>query len=288
MLTSAGKLVTPLCLCIIDDYSRLICHAQWFVHENTQCLVHAFVQAIQKIGLPRALASDNGSAMIAAEFTQGLERLGIAHNLSQSYCPYQNGKIESFWGNLEGRLMAMLEDDERLNLHRLNQLTQVWLAREYHMVENSETGQTPMSRHAHGKSVLRVSPDLKTLQAAFRRDQRRTVRQSDGTFSLAGGRFEVPQAYRTLKKIIVRYARWDLSQVHLVDPRTEECLSRLYPVDLVKNAEGRRRAIDRQLPLPLLERELTEPPLLSKMIEEFAATGLPTPYIPLTEDEEQS
>jgi hypothetical protein len=248
--------------------------------------VHAFIQALQKIGLPRALASDNGSAMIADEFTQGLGRLGIMHPKSQPHCPYQNGKIESFWGNLEGRLMAMLEHDERLSLQKLNQLTQVWLAREYNIKEHSETGQTPMSRHVHGKGVLRDAPDIETLQNAFRRDQKRTVRQSDGTISLQGLRFEVPQAYRTLKKIFVRSARWDLSRVHLIDPRTEDCLAALFPIDLVKNAQGRRRTIERQLPLPLLESEIGEPPLLAKMIEEFAATGLPAAYIPLSEDED--
>ena len=224
--------------------------------------------------------------MVSDEFIQGLGRLGIMQKKSQAHCPFQNGKIESFWGRLEGRLMAMLEHDEKLTLQKLNQLTQVWLTREYHLQEHSETGQTPMSRHVHGKSVLREAPELQVLQAAFRRDQRRIVRRSDGTISLAGVRLEVPHTYRALKKVTVRYARWDLSQIHMIDPRTEICLAPLFPVDLIKNAEGQRRAIERQLPLPLLEFENGEPPLLTKMIEEFAATGLPPAYIPLSEDED--
>ena len=109
IVTSKGERVTPLCLCILDDHSRLACHIQWYLSEGTEKLAHGFIQALQKRGLPRALLSDNGSAMVSAEFTQGLSRLGIEHDTTLPYSPHQNGKQESFWGNLEGRLMAMLE-----------------------------------------------------------------------------------------------------------------------------------------------------------------------------------
>jgi transposase InsO family protein len=68
-----------------------------------------FSQAIQKRGLPRALITDNGPAMVADEVTQGLLRLGIVHERTLPYSPYQNGKQEAFWGTVEGRLLAMLD-----------------------------------------------------------------------------------------------------------------------------------------------------------------------------------
>ena len=40
----------------------------------------------------------------------GLTRLGILHQTTLPYSPYQNAKQEAFWGPVEGRLMAMLED----------------------------------------------------------------------------------------------------------------------------------------------------------------------------------
>ena len=95
--TEKGEMVTPLALCVIDDHSRLCCHLQWYWWEDTRALVHGFIQALQKRGLPRALMSDNGSAMTSAEFTQGLLRLGIIHETTLPYSPYQNAKQESFW-----------------------------------------------------------------------------------------------------------------------------------------------------------------------------------------------
>lgn len=281
-----GSFVTPLCLCILDDHSRLACHVQWYFQEDTKALVQGFSQALKKRQMPRALMSDNGGAMISEEFTQGLMRLGIEHETTLPHSPYQNGKQESFWGNLEGRLMAMLENDKNLTLQKLNQMTQIWVEREYHLNIHSETTFAPLDRFVHAKDVLRPLPDI-DLGLIFRRDVKRTARHSDGTFSLEGKRFEIPQAYRILKTLTVRYARWDLSQIHLVDEQGQ-CLAQVFPVDLKKNADGQRRLFnkpDRQMNLPLIELSGEEPPLLSKMIAEYSATGCPPAYIPMTDEE---
>ncbi len=61
----------------IDDRSRLVCHLQWDLDETAQTLVHGLSQAFMKRNLPRALRTDNGSAMECEEFVTGLARLGI-------------------------------------------------------------------------------------------------------------------------------------------------------------------------------------------------------------------
>jgi len=289
-LTGNGELKTPLALCILDDHSRLACHIQWSFSEDTPTLVHGFIQALQKRGLPRALLTDNGSAMCSAEFTQGLTRLGIGHDTTLPYSPYQNGKQESFWGNLEGRLMAMLEGDRALTLKRLNDVSQAWVEMEYNRRLHSETSQTPLDRFVHGKDVLRPSPDHATLTLAFRKDVKRSQRRSDGTFSLEGKRFELPVAYRSLPRLTVRYAWWNLTEVHLVDDRTQNLLTRLFPLDLHRNADGRRRTIPIQPGLPTSEQSAAsteDPPLLQKLIAEYSASGLPPAYIPAPERQEQ-
>ncbi len=108
IITSAGKVVYPICLAIIDDHSRLLCHIQWYLTESTVDLIHGFNQALQKRGIPRSLMTDNGSAMTSAEFKEGLLRLGIVQKLTLPYSPHQNGKQEVLWTQLEGRLIAML------------------------------------------------------------------------------------------------------------------------------------------------------------------------------------
>ena len=85
ILTRSGQWVAPLLLGIIDDHSRLICHLQWSLDETAETLVHGLCQAFQKRGLPRALMTDNGAAMQADEFRQGLQSLSILHETTLPY-----------------------------------------------------------------------------------------------------------------------------------------------------------------------------------------------------------
>ena len=52
ILCKNGQWHKPLLLAILDDHSRLICHAQWYLDETVESLVHGFMQALQKRGLP--------------------------------------------------------------------------------------------------------------------------------------------------------------------------------------------------------------------------------------------
>jgi len=89
VLTPQGQWQRPIALGILDDHSRLCCHLQWYLAETADNLVHGFSQALQKRGLPRALLTDNGAAMVSEEFTEGLSVLGIVHEKTLPYSPYQ-------------------------------------------------------------------------------------------------------------------------------------------------------------------------------------------------------
>ena len=117
---------------------------------------------------------------------------------------------------------------------------------------HAELGCAPLTRALQGRSVGRDSPDSETLRRAFRQQVRRRQRRSDGTLTVLGRRFELPARYRALEQVTVRYARWDLRSVDLIDPDTPAI------------GDG---AIA---------------PLLQQLIAEYAATGLPPAYIPLS------
>jgi transposase InsO family protein len=281
VLTAAGEWQTPRLLGILDDHSRLCCHLQWYLDETAATLIHGLAQALQKRGLPRALLTDNGSAMVAAETTEGLERLGILARNTLPYTPEQNAKQEVFWAQVEGRLMAMLEGEPELTLPLLNQATQAWVELEYHRRKHSEIGEPPLERYLRGPSVSRPCPDSETLRRAFRTEVTRAQRRSDGTCTVEGVRFELPARYRTLTRLTLRVARWDLSAVDLVDGRTGAHLARLLPLDKAANADGRRR----RLPTAEPTAGPTVAPAgiaahLRALMAEYAATGLPPAYLP--------
>lgn len=283
VLTRQGAWGTPMLLGVIDDRSRLICHLQWYLDETAESLIHGLCQAFMKRGLPRALMTDNGAAMLAEETTTGLALLGVLHQTTLPYSPYQNAKQESFWGRVEGRLMAMLEGEETLTLDVLNLATQAWAEQEYHRTHHSEIGTTPLAHYLAGPNVARACPAAAVLSAAFRVEVQRRQRRSDGTVSLEGQRFEIPSRYRHLAVVHLRYARWDLAQVDLVEPRTGAILCPVKPLDKSANADGQRRRLTPVTtdlsPLP----PSGMAPLLRQLLADYSSTGLPPAYHPTTD-----
>ena len=295
VLTHDGSWQTPKLLGVLDDCSRLVCHLQWYLDETTASFVHGLSQAIQKRGLPRALMTDNGPAMLADETRMGLERLGIVHETTLPYSPHQNAKQEVLWAQVEGRLLAMLEGVEPLSLSLLNEATQSWVEGDYHQQTHSELGMTPLARFRKGPDVGRESPSSEALRQVFRTEVTRVQRRGDGTISIEGRRFELPSRYRQLTRVRVRFARWDLRTIDLVDANTGQILCALLPLDKVRNAEGRRRTLEPAVGRP----RVTDPsvaneqplaasgmaPLLRELMAEFAATGRPAAYLPRDPDQ---
>jgi len=248
---------------------------------------HGLAQALLKRSLPRALMTDNGAAMLAHETTQGLARLGIVPETTLPFSPYQNGKQEKFWSQIEGRLLPMLEGVADPALRELNEATQAWAEIEYNRKEHSELGQSPLAAYQQAPDAGRPAPDAAAVTLAFTAELVRTQRRSDGTLSVAGVRFEVPSRYGHLGKLHLRVASWDLSQVHLVDPQTGVVLDRLYPLDKHRNATGRRATrVGPVDPTPLPPTGVA--PLLAQLIAQYAATGLPPAYLPKSAREVQS
>jgi transposase InsO family protein len=293
VLTQRGQWERPIALGIVDDHSRLCCHLQWYLSETAEDLVHGFSQAIQKRGLPRALLTDNGAAMVSDEFTEGLQSLGIVHERTLPYAPHQNGKQERLWATMEGRLMEMLRGIEP-SLDFLNEATQAWTEIEYNRAVHRELSMSPVERFSEAPDVLRESPSSQSLREAFRLQTTRVQRQSDGTISLAGVRFEIPARLRHFRRVVVRYARWDLGRIDVVDPRSGTILAPIYPLDRTANADGRRAAIqpgrgpDDDPDDGALADSTPDgggpdkplPPLLKRILDEYSASGKPPAYLP--------
>jgi len=128
------------------------------------------------------------------------------------------------------------------------------------------------------------SPSSNALREAFRLETKRRQRHSDGTIWLEGVRFEIPARYRHFGDVVVRYARWDLGRVDLVDPRGGATLAPIYPLDRSANADGRRSVVEpdsHHVPAddsPRPDKQL--PPLLKRILDEYSATGTPPAYLP--------
>ena len=220
--------------------------------------------------------------MMAGEVQEGLHRLGIVHATTMVYAPHMNGKCEVWWAAVEGRLMAMLEGVEPLTLDKLNDATVAWLERDYHRRVHRELATTPLKRLVESDDASRPCPDGGVLRAAFRVTVKRSLRSSDATVSVEGIRYQVPAPWRHLRELHLRVARWDLASVDLVDGRTGERMSALYPLDKRRNADGTRRRTARKTDddgaKPAVAQEPA--PLLQRILDDQAASGLPPLWLP--------
>jgi hypothetical protein len=192
---------------------------------------------------------------------------------------------------MEGRLMEMLDGIE-LTLDFLNDATQAWAEVEYNRGVHRELSVSPVERFTRARDVLRPSPSSQLIREAFRLQTTRMQRTSDGTISLDGVRLEIPARFRHFRKVVVRYARWDLGRVDLVDPENGTILAHLYPLDRQANADGRRSPIDPDRgdepddgasPVSTAGGDGPNkplPPLLKRILDDYSATGTPPAYLP--------
>ena len=116
--------------------------------------------------------------------------------------------------------MEMLGGLPELTLDFLNEATQAWVEIEYNRAVHREIGCSPVDAIRPSAGRAAAEP-FRRMRCGRRFAWKRSgvSARSDGTISLDGVRFEIPARYRHFQDVVVRYARWDLSRVDLVDPR---------------------------------------------------------------------
>jgi transposase InsO family protein len=183
-----GKNRKAYLIAFIDDMSRLICHAQFYLSENLDCYLDALRQALLSRGLPRKLYVDNGPAFRSFHLQQIAASLGIALVHSKPYQPQGRGKVERFFRTVRSDFLPAVGAE---TLNDLNAALDRWVRELYHNRQHRSTGQTPLQRYAAHCECVRAAP--KDLQDHFRKQARRRVAK-DRTVALAGRLYEAPIA----------------------------------------------------------------------------------------------
>jgi transposase InsO family protein len=219
---------------IIDDHSRLIPHAQFYVRENIECFRDCLIQGLEKRGLPRRLYVDNGSAFRTHQLRYGCARLGIALLHSQPGIPEGRGKIERLFRTIRSQLMPVLSTAS--TLEQLNTGLTRWIDGEYHLRKHSSTTQTPVKRYLKHLHALRPAP--KDLREHFRIPARRKV-DKDRSVSLNGLLYEAPTGLIG-QWVTLLYHKHDSSRVEVFFE--ERSHGFLVPLDTGINSRVRRTA----------------------------------------------
>jgi transposase InsO family protein len=222
----------------LDDHSRLIPHAQFYLTERLDSYLDALRQALLKRGLPRKLYVDNGPAFRSQHLAQITASLGIALIHSRPYQPQGRGKVERWFLTVRSQFLASPVPQD---LKELNQALQAWIDSAYHLRGHSTTGQSPLQRFTAHLECLRPTPS--NLEDYFRKRARRQV-EKDRSVSLNGRLYEAPVPLIG-KSATLLYHDHDPARVEILFE--DRSFGFLQPLDLRVNARIRRRKDDLEI-----------------------------------------
>lgn len=218
-------------IAVIDDHSRLITSAGFYLSENLKTYLTVLEQAFLTRGLPRKLYVDNGPAFRSHHLKYVAASLSIALIHARPYKPQGKGKIERWFRTVR---LSFLQKFSGKTLEDLNTAFERWLNTDYHQTKHSSTGQTPFKRFTSAMECIRVAPS--DLKDHFRKTVRRKVAK-DRTITLNGSMFEAPVALIG-RHVDVKY--------HEETPKKAEVIYKnksfgfLIPVDLSVNCRVKR------------------------------------------------
>ena len=186
MVTVGERQRKSYLIAFIDDHSRLIPYAQFYLSEKLSSFLDAFEKALLKRGLPRKLYVDNGAAYRSKHLEHITASLGIALIHAKPYKPEGKGKIERWFRTVRGQFLTEIG---QMRLDALNGAFDLWRREVYHQRVHSGTGKKPLERFTSRMQCLRAAPD--NLKEHFRTIARRRV-ANDRTLTLDGNLFEAP------------------------------------------------------------------------------------------------
>jgi len=181
-----GKQRKTYLTAFIDDHSRLVPHAEFFLSERLDNFLNALRKALRMRGLPRKLYVDNGPAFRSGHLEHICASLGIALRHAKPYQPEGKGKIERWFRTVR---MSFLSTAKASTLPDLNEALRQWVTTYHDETTHGTTGETPIKRFTRQLECVRQAP--KDMEDHFRKEARRTVAR-DRTFSLLGRLYEAP------------------------------------------------------------------------------------------------
>lgn len=203
--TPEGRaLATHLCL-LLDDHSRLIPYAAYYLSGDTASFLDCLKQAVLRRGLPIKLYTDQGKPFVNTHARIVCANLGIRLLHAKPYHAWSKGKVERLIRTIQGDFEATLrlEGEHVHTLVELNTCFSRWIASIYHLRTHGSTNMSPHERFTRAGHPLRTLEEPEKIDALFYTRIERVVRK-DGTVTLRKKLLEVNLALRALK-VELRY-----------------------------------------------------------------------------------
>ncbi len=194
---------------IIDDATRYIVHAGFFLAEDTEVLMQELMVAVRIHGRPLRFYTDNGACYASHHLKIVCANLGVHLIHTPPGKPRGRGKVERFFRRVRDQFL----DGERPVAHTLdgiNKAFKLWLAH-YHKSIHSSLGISPLDQRLGGKSVCRSLPETTDIEPLFRMKRRCRV-YLNGTIRLKKRSYEVTDALPG-QRVDIWFMPWDTDLV---------------------------------------------------------------------------
>lgn len=247
----------------LDDASRMVPYAAFYLVENAACFQDALKQALLRRGLPRRLYCDNGATFRTHHLQVICATLNISLIHSRPHKPRGRGKIERFFRHVRTAFLPHLTEESLSDLSALNRVFWAWLEAEYHQTPHGGlNGQTPLDRFLDDQALIRPAPEQ--LELWLRMSVSRRVGR-DRTVHLDGRLYEAPDGYAG-ETVDVLYDPYDPGRPVHFRRKGETAERPLRRLDLATNATLRRAARDKE---PVAETPTTGISYLELIAQKF-------------------
>lgn len=211
---AAKAIATSLCV-IIDDHSRLIPYAAYYLRADTQAFHQSFKEALRRRGVPTKLYTDQGAPFTCDHTRVVCANLGIRLLHAKPYHAWSKGKCERVLFTIQQDFEAglRLPGQAAATLPELNAKFSLWLQSVYHPRIHSSTGMSPVDRFQRGIHLVKALDPHLDLDRLFFHRVDRTVRR-DGTVRLGNALYEVDLSLRTLA-VQLRFDPFKLDRIEV-------------------------------------------------------------------------
>lgn len=108
--------------------------------KSSWALVGKLIEPIRRYGKPKTVRTDNEAVFTSGVFRFALLLLGVRHQTTDLGCPWQNGRVERFFGTLKEKLDRLAVD----SFQALNQaLTELRFFYNHVRAHQNLEGRTP-------------------------------------------------------------------------------------------------------------------------------------------------
>jgi transposase InsO family protein len=237
----------------IDDATKYIVSAKFYIDQTVDAIEDSLRIAIQKHGIPDKIFTDNGKQFRSKWLSDACAKLGIRLLHSRPYHPEGKGLVENFNKQVD-KFISEAAFMKPSSVVEYNELLRVWIDEYYHKHTHSGLGGiSPVVAFGTDSRPLKFVSAEK-LRDAFLHQAPRKVDKT-GCVSFQGNLYEVGLAYIG-KKVEVRYDPSWTEEIEIIGGQPE-------PLYAKKLVIGENCGAIRELP----EHMRTTPPETSRMLE---------------------